>query len=285
MSNNNYHVSMKEVALSDLEHIDIEELLKDREAFSAFIYTPVESAVMELERRWNDPDFKGASSVPDVLKEGRSACLFRQVVTPNYEVRRFVSIIDSTNLRPLFWEYYSDKFTSNNEWKRALGKLFFYEGKGKKNGSKIQSLTIIDFNTYNGKKISEVLTLWGQSLVDFHHEMFRHCFRNMDASFFDASDWSKDQGGSARTYYREFLSLFLKHAILFENFLIDEKEIDFTREIFLPAFIDVWKTSGHKPLIVSLEPTDIEGDLFWMCHPHCDKAFVEERLSRVISSS
>jgi len=74
--------------------------------------------------------------------------------------------------------------------------------------------------------------------------------------------------GGADKYYTPFTALFIKDAILFENFMLDSKEISFTKDIFLSAFIEVYRKTGCKPLIVALEPTDIEGDEFWPCHPN-----------------
>lgn len=255
-----------------------EALINDRDRFNEFIYTPLEDALVELQRRWQDPTVKGAQAVPQPLAEGFRAVLFRQLVTSNYEVRRFVSIVDSLHLRPLFWEYYADKFTSNNEWKHSLGKLFFYEGRGKQGGMKLKSKNVVDFNKVNGKPFSDVQTLWGQPLIEFHHELYQSRFRNLDGNHFDASDWLSENGKTALSYYESFLSLFLKHGILFENFMLDAKEFEFTRDVFFPAFCRVYAQTGLKPLVVALEPTDIEGDQFWICHPDDDREFVEAKL-------
>lgn len=256
---------------------EIEALIRDRGLFNEFVYTPLEDALTILRERWEDPAIPTPDFIPPVLASGFKAVIFRQLVTPNYEIRRFVNLIDSLDLDPVFWEYHSDKFTSNNEWKHSLGKMFFYKGHGKKGGMKVDSLNVIDFNRFNGKRLSEVETTWGESLVDFHHDLIEQTFRKVPGEFFDASAWFAQRGGSAKDYYASFLSLFIKHGILFENFMLDEKETEFTEQIFLPAFMSVYRETGLKPLIVSLEPTDIEGDLFWMCHPHESRAYVDSR--------
>lgn len=255
-------------------NIDIDKLVSDRKAFNEFVYTPIDEALKLLKERENDVDIikylnnNLPAGIPDAIKDKKVAVLFRQLATPNYESRRFINLIDSIeNLHPVFWEYHSDKFTSNNEEKRALGKMLFHFGIGKKGGAKITNLNIIDFNQYNGKKISEVKTLWNQSLVDFHHEIFNNFYPQANhATFLDASDWFSKSGGAAKDYYINFIRLFLKDGILFENFMLDEIGVNFTKEIFLPAFIEIIKVTKHKPLIVALEPTEIEGDKFWLCH-------------------
>lgn len=264
---------------------DIEMLLSDRKKFEEFIYTPLDEALYELGERKKNKELedrvkKIISRVPEALMDGPKAVLFRQLVTPNYEVRRFTSIVDlMDDFKPLFWEYYSDKFTSNNEWKHSLGKLKFFVGIGKKNGIKLETLNVIEFNDYVGKKISEVKTLIGQSLVDFHHALFEKTYPSfVKKEFFDASNWFSENGGTAKDYYKPFLSLFVQNGILFENFILDVKELTFTREVFLPAFINVLKETGKKPIIVALEPTELEDNVFWMCHPLNSKEIIEKEL-------
>lgn len=267
--------------------VDIEQLVSDREAFNAFVYTPFNSAIKEFKKRQQDEILRSKikpllpHGVPEILHKQKSAVIFRQLATPNYEARRFISLIDAIDdLTPVFWEYHHDKFTSNNECKHSLGKMSFHFGRGKKGGSKINRANVIDFNTYNGKKIIDIQTKWGESLIDFHHELFKRAYPNI-TSFFDGSEWFLKSGGHAKEYYKVFLLLFVQNGILFENFMLDEKELSFTKEIFLPAFIEVERLTGKKPLIVALAPTEIEGDHFWMCHPSDTEEHVKTKLSLV----
>jgi len=265
----------------------IEDLISDREKFNAFVYTPISEAVDELEKRQKE-NLKSRmatylpAGVPEVFDNRNYAVIFRQLATPNHESRRFVSLVDAIDeFIPMFFEYLDDKFTDNNDWKYYLGKLPFFHGIGKKGGEKITRSNIIDFNISRGKKINEVKTLWGQSLIDFHHNFFDESYKekNKDVVFFDASEWFSKSGGNAKDYYKNFLALFISHGILFENFMLDHKELKFTKEIFLPAFIQVLNDVGKKPLIVALEPTEVESDLFWFCHPGFTKSFVDSKIN------
>lgn len=245
----------------------IEELVADRQKFIDFVYTSPEDAVKELKRRWHDESIKVPISIPPIFEKGFKAVLHRQLITPNYEVLRFLSIADGLDFDPIFFEYTKDKFVTENEWKYHLGCLHFYLGHGKKGGIKLDRSNIIDFNKSNGKKLSDVKTIWNQSLVDFHHELFLKRFPKLNPKLFDGSDWYSKNGGCAKDYYKNFFLLFIKHGILFENFMLDTKEMSFSKEVFLPAFIEVKEKTGLKPLIVALEPTEIEEDIFWMCYP------------------
>jgi hypothetical protein len=135
----------------------------------------------------------------------------------------------------------------------------------------------------NGKPISSVRTQWGQGLVDFHRELFllRYPKYKKDV-FFDISKWFKNNGGNAKDYYKKFMALFIRNGILFENFMLDYEEMQFTKDYFLPAFFKVYEDLGLKPLIVALSPTDIEGDQFWMCHPPEILEHVDRKINRVL---
>lgn len=265
---------------------DIEHLISNRQVFDDFIYTPLDKAVEILNSRIGDKDLEKKvggiinNDVPAPLSIHPRAVLFRQLATPNYELRRFVSLVEPIHIKPLFWEYYEDKFTSNNEFKHSLGKLVFYQGKGKKGGVKTEKINIVDFNNLDGEKITESKTISGSSLIDFHHDLFKETYRTFNKDvFFDASQWFAKHGGNAKLYYPSFISLFVRHAILFEDFFLNDKEISFTRDIFLPAFIDVYKITGEKPLIVALEPTQTEGGGFWTYHPHQSAEYVKNKIT------
>ncbi|MES2409071.1 MAG: hypothetical protein V4509_02080 [Patescibacteria group bacterium] len=252
----------------------IQELVNDREKFDNFVYfSTMEEAMIELEKRRNDNELQKKVTeyfkyigIPEVFEGEPRLVLFRQVATPNIEVSRFLIIADGVEMKPLFLEYYDDKFTSNNELKLSLGKLGFYEGVGKKGGSKINYKTIIDFNKFNGKKISEVKTLWGEKLTDFHRSLFSVNYDHIDGSvFFEGSKWFEACGGDAIKYYETFLALMIRDGILLENFMLSESEHMFTKQVFLPAFKFVYDYFGIKPIIVALNPTQIEAEEFWFC--------------------
>lgn len=252
----------------------VEDLVSDRQKFDEYVYFPtIEEAIVELERRRNDKELQSRVEeyfkdvgIPVPFQDEPRLTLFRQIATPNIEVSRFLIIADGVDMKPLFLEYYDDKFTSNNKWKLYCGKLAFYEGIGKKGGHKISYSTIIDFNTYNGKKISEVKTLWGEGLTDFHHKLFDVNYSHCNTGyFFDGSNWFVNCGASAVQYYKKFLALMIRNGILFENFMLDSDELLFTKGTFLPAYQSVFDYFGVKPIIVPINPTEVESEEFWLC--------------------
>ncbi|MGE0388040.1 MAG: hypothetical protein AB7Q97_25220 [Gammaproteobacteria bacterium] len=249
-------------------------LMTDRTAFNAAVHTPLEEAVDTLRRRQaarraarNETELGAA--VPPALRQLRPvALLFRQVATPNYELRRVLRLAREHGMALLVWEYHADRFMTRNPIKYALGRLGFYSGLGRNGGRRIEYAAIIDLDAENGRPLRDINTFRGESLVAFHHRlMHSECPEIGHDWLFDASDWFAAQGGSARSYYPAFLSLFLRHAILFETFLLAGDERGFVEEVFLPAFDAVQAASGMKPLIVQAEPEEWEGDDFWQFYP------------------
>ena len=263
---------------------EIERPLLDRAAFDAFIYTPWQDALVQLEERREDAKLTKyleqvlPQGIPEIMRGKKSMVLFRHIATSNYEVRRFMIAADSLEgLQPLILEYTNDQFNDRNEGKYFLGKLCFHKGRNHKAEMIWENARIIDFNGSNNRPINSIKTIWGESLVDFHHGLFSRSFPKHAGNISDISDWLHTFGPRPKEYYKPFLSLFLRDGILFENFHPGGKETTFTRDIILPALTAIREESGYKPLIVTIEPTEIEEDRFWHAHAYHEKAFLEEK--------
>lgn len=273
--------------------VDIDLLISEQKIFSEFVYTALDDAVNEINKRSSDVMLKNyldkmlPAGIPSILDKKKHAFLSRCIATPNYETSRFIDIVClMDDFQPLFWEYGMDKFKPNvNISKHSLGKMTFCGGLDKKGNKKIQHINIVDFNKYNGKKLKDIRTIWGQDLIDFHHELFDEVYGDRKIktlSFFDASEWYFNSGREVAVYYKYILSLFLIHGVLFENFLLDDfSERQFIRNVFLPAFIEITKETGKKPLIVSLGPPKTESDKFWLYYPHKHTESIKTKLNLI----
>jgi hypothetical protein len=273
--------------MTDNMEKQIESLCNNREEFNKFVYTPIDEAIKELEKIKCDKKIEEyvekilKDEVPEIIKKGRSMVLFRHIATLNYEIRRFIIAADGLEvLNPVIFEYTEDKFNNRNDWKYSLGKISLHKGTNKKGEQLFECKNIIDFNESNNKPINCVRTKWNQTLVDFHHEIFVKGFPNLKDNIFDLSKWLHSYGKTAKEYYKPFFTLFLRDGILFENFLLDGKELPFTKEVILPTIMEIFEETGVKPLIVALEPTDIEGDQFWLSHPPHEKEFIEGKMKK-----
>jgi hypothetical protein len=260
----------------------ISNLLGDKNKFNAFVYTPWRDAVSELNARAKDTGLETylqgvlPSSTPEVLRTGKNMVLARQLATPNYEMYRFMQIADVTSLNPIVLEYKHDRYVNVSQVKYALAELNFHKGFDQATRkARLLKLSIINRNESNGKRIDTLTTKWGQHLTDFHNEFFINTFPSMANQTYDLSDMYHELGGGAAKYYNGFLSLFLKHSILFENFLFSSEELRFMEKIFLPALITIKRESKYTPLIVELVPERSEDDIFWLSYPPTKFDFVD----------
>lgn len=263
---------------------DYNKIMSNRETFNNTIYTQLSEAIKILEERRKDENL--VKKIYELLEGDIPSCFsndklnaihFRQIATPNFDALWFLDLINSCNFHPIFFEYYDDKFTSNNEFKHSLGQLRIYDGINKNGDHKRELATIVDFNKFNGHKLKEVSTLWGESLIDFHHKIFDlYNLPTKDISFYDASDWFHKKGNNAKEYYKIFFLLLVKDGILFENFLTEGSEGDFSRSIVLSAIEYVYDKTGLKPLIVPIPPMDVEDNEYWISYKPLVKNIIKK---------
>jgi hypothetical protein len=256
-----------------IEIDDYKNIISDRNLFNQTVYTPLPEAIKLLSERQKDPEFVTKVSkllpgnVPNIFKNKKCAIMARQLATPNQDSRTFISLAKKNGLHPVFLEYFDDKFTSVNQYKHSLGQLQIQNKNDKNNDERIEKISIIDFNKSNGKKIKEVKTLWGESLIDFHKKLF-DLYKLKDFSFFEESNWYEKKNEKPIEFYINFFVLVTCFGILFENFLItgDDNEINFTKNVVLPALKRATILTGVKPLIVPVGDLDIETEDFWYYH-------------------
>lgn len=265
---------------------DYNKIISDRNLFNHIVYTPLSDALLLLEERKKNPELTKKikkllkNKIPKICKKQKCAIMARQLATPNYDSKLFISVARENNLSPVFLEYFSDKFTSNNKYKHSLGQLCIQNSIDKNGEECIEKITIIDFNKSNSKKLKDVKTLWGQSLVDFHRKLFKT--EDFHGLYFleEEHDWyKKKKDETPFEFYVNFFLLVSCFGILFENFLIskNEDESQFTKEVILPAFEKVVRLTGIKPLIVPLSPIDLENDSFWYYHSPNIKSSIKSK--------
>lgn len=253
---------------------DYNKIMSDRELFNKTVYTPLSEALKILEERQKDKELVKkieellGGDIPECFsKEKHNAVHFRQIATPNFDALWFLDLAQLFDLQPIFFEYYDDKFTSNNEFKHSLAQLRIHNGINKNGDYNKELATIVDFAKYDGKQLKDVLTLWNEPLIDFHRKIFDlYKLPKENINFFDASNWLHDKGDKAQSYYQAFFLLFMKDGILFENFLLEGSEGDFSKSIVLPAIEYVYEKTGLKPLIVPIPPMDLEDDEHSICY-------------------
>jgi hypothetical protein len=234
------------------------------------IYTSLEEAGEEIRRRWQDQALRKrveeylGGDIPEPFREEPRAVLFRNIASPDIEFCHFVEQANRIGVKPLALEYTHDRFCTQNADKICLAKLAIFNGRNKHGGAIVSYKKVIDLKGEDNKRFCEINTLWGQNLVDFHHDLLRQQFPEIEIC--DVSMWSHFKERCAAEYYQYFLALFAYHGILFENFITSEEEAVFSRAVVIPAFEFVEKRIGVKPIVVAIVAEEMLDDPYWWCY-------------------
>ncbi len=241
------------------------------------LLTPYPDVIEEIRRRSEDTDLRARveefldGDLPPYFMDQPVLYLARHIATPNYETLRFVHLAEASGMKIVIGQDTKDKFVSHNPLKKALGKLPICLGIAQKDGAyreRYQKISVIDFNTANGKQIGSIRTLWGQSLAGFHGELLTQ-FVDGRVEVREDAEWiDRHHRGDLLEHYKKFLALFLVHGVLFEDYQVDDThERRFVTEILRPACEFVEETFGYRPLISRLLPTSIESPEYWISYP------------------
>lgn len=213
-----------------------QELLRRREDYG--LKNRVEAFLGNLPNGFPREPFAG--SLPHVASARLYDFCFRE------EARKI-------GLQSWWFEYLTDEFNPNNPDKNGLWKLRVLSGYGRKGGARVHKVNIVgDPHRYRKKRINDLLTLRGESVVEFHHRLHRKAFP--EDNVLDMSSWIKSCGGKAERYYPSTLCLFIWHGILFDDFHAQIPGLDEFRErLVIPSFERVKREIGVPPLIVRLK--------------------------------
>lgn len=244
------------------------------------IYTPLEEAKEEIWKRWADKELEEkvneylSGKLPPILEKEPKAISTSHVATPNWAFFHFWENSRKVGLKPLAFEYRDDHFVTTNFDKVSLAKMVFYHGKDDNGEMITSSKHVIDLGGKEEKRhIKEIDTLWGENFIDFHHRALNAFYE--DIEIYDGSDWYHKLGKDAGEYYKYVFAFYIRNGILFENFLINDKEAKFTKEVILPAFEYVYKKFGVKPLIVPIWPQNESDTKYWWCYPEFIKILLK----------
>lgn len=215
----------------------------------------------QVEAWWHEQGW----GLPPLLCDARTplSVFPRAIATARYEDAQFLVLSLRAGLLPCWLEYAGDRFSSASGSKRAMVMPYFNSGRGKRGGFKLERRPLVaGIDACEHRLMGDLRTHDGQTVVDFHHE-------NQDRVLgpqlrADCSSWltavaGRNVGtrgsGISACYYEGYLSLFLAHAVLFEDFHGGESgdRLDaFTRTNFEPAFAALAERFDAPPLIVPM---------------------------------
>jgi len=251
------------------------------------LYTPLSVAKEEIKRRSKDEvlkkrvmDFLDGDLLP-CLVDGPKAVLARAVASPNFETLYFLDLAETIGLPPVLAECVEDKFVERNFYKYNLAHILVDDGIGKNGGHRLDAYNVVDFDRFRGKKFSEIETVWGQGLVDFHHDLFNLVGLDGKIHRHDFSQWFLTNLNKKNDidHYIYYLAPFICHGILCDSFLLNKEEVDFTVKYVIPGFNKLKEMFGVAPLIVPMQPPKYEHDASWYYYPDKVGNFIKDKLS------
>lgn len=239
------------------------------------LQTPLKEAMSEIIKRRRDDDLIHAireylkDDIPDHFNQQTPVFyLSRHIATANYETLRYLNVCHAfdPNIPIIIGQDPEDIFVGNNVLKRILGKLPINRGESNQDEQIISNVTILDFSKMQGKKLSNIDTYCGSSLLEFHNGLLQKMSTGYTYSLADESDWvTRNYRGNLIEHYKRLLALLLVHGIMFE-FYEDEDE-HFVEQILIPAYTYVTTKFGHRPLITFLVAPDKEYERDWNSFP------------------
>jgi len=251
------------------------------------LYTAIEDVSSIIKTRWADANLRKAVSdsltgdIPEVFAKEPSGMMWRPIATPDGEFCRFYERAKLAGVRPVSCEYTEDAFCSRNFSKCGLAKLTMASGVDKNGHNIIVKRKVVDMRASEGQKLSEVRTLWGERLVDFHHVLHEAMHPEMKDHVADISQWVRKFGPTPRQYYVALFSLAVSNMVMFEDYDVIESESTFIKDVILPAFNEVKDKFGVKPLIVRISSqAEYMQDPYWWCYPEAVEEFMEAHVRR-----
>ncbi len=248
-------------------------------------YTPIDEIKEELYRRRSDKkllkkveDFLG-EEILKIFDKAPRAVLSQYIVVPANDTFHFIELAKKINIEPIFLEYADDKLVAKNIGKYLLGKIYFCDKKNLEDFKNIPKLMAINFNVSEGKILKNINTLWGEKLVDFHHNIINIALPISNGRIFDFSVWFKEKRYLTEYYYLYFLAIFICHGVFFENIELDGREEDFSKNKIIPSFYKLQEMFGVKPLIYPLIPLESYHDLYWWCYPEKNIEIIKKYLN------
>ncbi len=212
----------------------------------------------EIEQWWKKD--LHIESVPDFLSGSGDpfAATGRHARSTRYEDFVILGMAKQAGFSDVRWlTYVADIMNSNSSYKRSLAMPGMVKnGRGRNGGvNSLPRQLVSSWEGCIGKPIENIQMPKGGKLIDWHAN--RQNRMMPDVSAYDMSQWLKKFRGGAKEYYQFYLSMFLAHGVLFEDYHGGESagndQLDgFTDTVFVPAWQKLYDKFGIRPLITQL---------------------------------
>lgn len=252
--------------------MDTDHLIKSPTVNLGAIFTPIDEAVAEIQRRRRDlPLVKKvqeylSGDIPEHFTYSKPIFyLSRHIATPNYETLRFIELTQNYDLPRVIGIDPKDKFFSGNPLKRALGKMPVTKGTARNGDEIIEHFTIVDFAKADGHSLDSIMMKSGVSLTTFHEQLLREIYPT-HLMIRNESGWVERCGRTDLiNQYKKMFALLCVFGIMFESY--PPAEYDLVANVVVPAIDEVTSVLGCKPLIVEHISPELELSRNWNAYP------------------
>ena len=190
---------------------------------------------------------------PEIMAVERPAVLARHVATARYEDLVFNALARRVGLTPVWPELVGDGFACQSPFKRQLVHRRLCAGRGRRGGLKISRENFLDILPADRVPLANIARSDGKTLVAYHHELQEIFLPGARRCDFSAMMYAA--GKRAQDYYPVAMSIYIAHAVLFEDYHggeSGEKLDGFTSRVFEPAREFLIQKFGLAPLIVRM---------------------------------
>ena len=187
--------------------------------------------------------------IPRYLLENECFVLSRHIATPNNEALYVLKQAEQYGATAIFSQDPKDKFTSVNNLKRRLARPELYQPRANAGRGSFRKLDLVDVAAAENLCLQDVLTREGLPLAGVHNALFAR-LAGRKLRIVDDRDWiDRNHRGRMRELYTRYLSLFLAHGVLFEEFETPSDQHVKT-SVILPLIAECEARFGVRPIIV-----------------------------------
>ena len=191
------------------------------------------------------------------------AILFRQIATPNYELRRFLRLCARSGYAPVILQYHADRMSCHNTFKRSLVAPMFLEGISGNGRPIFRRRVLENIEKVDRLRIFEV-SISGRTLPAFHNELLRLALPDEPVELIEGSHWFGKYSAGAREYYVDLFAALTGNLILVEEFITDASFFD---RVVRPAFDAACTMIGQRPLVRRLCDNRRRESPLWLAYP------------------
>lgn len=195
------------------------------------------------------------------------AILFRQVASPSYETAWFARKARRCGCSPVVIEHRTDRFSVHNPYKRSLVTVRIVVGRDRHGRAIIRQQKLVDHNSAEGRPLDAIATASGEGLVAYHHRKLRMIMGAEAPRILDLSEVVATAADGARAYYVDVFKLLAGRAVLFEDFVVDDRTASFFARVVRPAYEQALRAAGRRPQIVRLTQGLRASSPLWYAYP------------------